>query len=89
MLESRIKHKHKVLKKTIKPAPVPVEEESPSTDYQDALPPLWPKAGEGLYAKLCPEDEDRAFLLDENDEEAFSHFGVDKFGKQISIPVSV
>ncbi|OTA06021.1 hypothetical protein A9Z42_0067440 [Trichoderma parareesei] len=89
VLESRIKHKHKVLKKTIKQAPVPVEEESPSTDYQDALPPLWPKAGEGLYAKLRPEDEDRAFLLDENDEEAFSHFGVDKFGKQISIPVSV
>ncbi|KAL7803591.1 hypothetical protein V8C44DRAFT_271627 [Trichoderma aethiopicum] len=89
VLESRIKHKHKVLKKTIKAAPVPQEEESPSMDYQDALPPLWPKAGEGLYAKLHPEDEDRAFLLDENDEEAFSHFGVDKFGKQISIPVSV
>ncbi|TFA98583.1 hypothetical protein CCMA1212_009621 [Trichoderma ghanense] len=89
VLESRIKHKHKVSKKTIKAAPIPQEEESPSMDYQDALPPLWPKAGEGLYAKLCPEDEDRAFLLDENDEEAFSHFGVDKFGKQISIPVSV
>ncbi|KAL6873085.1 hypothetical protein J3F83DRAFT_760101 [Trichoderma novae-zelandiae] len=88
VIESRVKHKHKVSKKTIKAAPISQEDESPSLDYQDALPPMWPRPGEGLYAKLRPEDEDRAFLLDENDEEAFSHFGVDKFGKQISIPVS-
>ncbi|KAL7935367.1 hypothetical protein V8C35DRAFT_299279 [Trichoderma chlorosporum] len=88
VLESRVKHKHKVSKKTIKLVSVPKEEESPSMDYDDSLPPMWPKAGEGMYAKLSPEDEDRAFLLDENDEEAFSHFGVDKFGKQIAIPVS-
>ncbi|UKZ79638.1 hypothetical protein TrVFT333_007398 [Trichoderma virens FT-333] len=88
VLEPRVKHKHKASKKTIKIASIPKEEESPLTDYRDSLPPMWPKAGEGLYAKLSPEDEDRAFLLDENDEEAFSHFGVDKFGKQIAIPVS-
>ncbi|PNP52293.1 hypothetical protein THARTR1_07073 [Trichoderma harzianum] len=88
VIESRVKHKHKTSKKTIKLAPIPLEEESPLMDYGDSLPPMWPKAGEGLYAKLSPEDEDRAFLLDENDEEAFSHFGVDKFGKQIAIPVS-
>lgn len=50
-----------------------------------SLPPTWPKAGEGLYAKLAPEDEDRAFLQDDNDEEAFSHFMVDRFGKQMAI----
>lgn len=88
VLESRVKHKHKTSKKTIKIAQIPLEEESPLMDYGDSLPPMWPKAGEGLYAKLSPEDEDRKFLLDENDEEAFSHFGVDKFGKQIAIPVS-
>ncbi|KAK4070463.1 hypothetical protein Trihar35433_4930 [Trichoderma harzianum] len=88
VLESRVKHKHKTSKKTIKIASIPLEEESPLMDYGDSLPPMWPKAGEGLYAKLSPEDEDRKFLLDENDEEAFSHFGVDKFGKQIAIPVS-
>ncbi|KAK4085321.1 uncharacterized protein Triagg1_311 [Trichoderma aggressivum f. europaeum] len=86
VIESRAKHKHKTSKKTIKIAPIPLEEESQLMDYGDSLPPMWPKAGEGLYAKLSPEDEDRAFLLDENDEEAFSHFGVDKFGKQIAIP---
>ena len=87
VLEPRMKHKHKSSKKTIKITSMPKEEESPLMD-RDSLPPMWPKAGEGLYAKLFPEDEDRAFLLDENDEEAFSHFGVDKFGKQIAIPVS-
>jgi hypothetical protein len=88
VLESRTKNRHKISKKTIKITPVIQTEESPLMDYRDSLPPMWPKAGEGLYAKLSPEDEDRAFLLDENDEEAFSHFGVDKFGKQIAIPIT-
>ncbi|RCI15568.1 hypothetical protein L249_3551 [Ophiocordyceps polyrhachis-furcata BCC 54312] len=53
------------------------------------LPPTWPRAGQGLYAKLPPEDEDRRFLVDDNDEEAFSHFLVDKLGRQavLSTPV--
>ncbi|KAH8131773.1 hypothetical protein LI328DRAFT_138380 [Trichoderma asperelloides] len=88
ILESRTKNKHKISKKMVKIAPVIQAEESPVMDDGDSLPPMWPKTGEGLYAKLSPEDEDRAFLLDDNDEEAFSHFGVDKFGKQIAIPVS-
>lgn len=50
----------------------------------DVLPPTWAKADEGLYAKLLlPDTEDNGFLLDENDEESFSHFLVDNFGKQI------
>ncbi|KAF7562209.1 hypothetical protein G7046_g1923 [Stylonectria norvegica] len=52
----------------------------------DVLPPTWARAGEGLYAKLAPETEDRGFLLDENDEESFSHFLVDGFGQQIVEP---
>lgn len=56
-------------------------------DLEDAPPPTWPRAGEGLYAKLVPETEDRGFLADENDEEAFSHFMVDKLGRQIIDPV--
>lgn len=54
---------------------------------EDAPPPTWPKAGEGLYVKLAPEINDRLFLADENDEEAFSHFMVDKIGRQIIDPV--
>ena len=52
----------------------------------ETLPPTWPKAGEGLYAKLPPETEDRALLMDENDDEAFSQFLVDKFGKPVAVP---
>lgn len=52
---------------------------------QVSLPPTWPRAGEGLYAKLPAEDEDREFLADDNDEEAFSHFMVDKMGKQMTV----
>lgn len=54
---------------------------------EDAPPPTWPKAGEGLYVKLVSEINDRLFLADENDEEAFSHFMVDKMGRQIIDPV--
>lgn len=54
---------------------------------EDAVPTTWPTAGEGLYAQLIPEVEDRKFLVEENDEEAFSHFMVDKMGRQIVQPV--
>lgn len=53
---------------------------------EDVLPPTWPKAGEGLYAKLLPETEDRTFLADENDGESFSQFMVDNFGKPMVVP---
>ncbi|UNI21157.1 hypothetical protein JDV02_007172 [Purpureocillium takamizusanense] len=59
------------------------EEVVAEEEEMDALPPTWPKAGEGLYAKLPPESEDRLLLEDDNDEEAFSHFMVDKGGKQM------
>ena len=62
---------------------VPQEEEVD----EDAPPPTWPKGGEGLYAKLVPETQDGSFLADSNDEEAFSHFMVDKMGRQIVDPV--
>lgn len=52
---------------------------------EDVLPPTWPKAGEGLYAKLPPETEDRRFLADDNDDESFSQFMVDNFGKPIIV----
>ncbi|RDA96023.1 hypothetical protein CP533_5804 [Ophiocordyceps camponoti-saundersi (nom. inval.)] len=52
---------------------------------ENSLPPTWPRAGQGLYAKLPPEDDDRSFLVDGNDEEAFSHFLVDKLGRQVLI----
>ncbi|PHH71422.1 hypothetical protein CDD80_5292 [Ophiocordyceps camponoti-rufipedis] len=54
-------------------------------EKDESLPPTWPQAGEGLYAKLPSEKEDGAFLVDDDDEEAFSHFMVDKVGKQIFV----
>jgi hypothetical protein len=54
---------------------------------EDGPPPKWPQPGQGLYMKLVPEVEDRLILADENDEEAFSHFMVDKLGRQIIDPV--
>ena len=69
----------KILKRT---RVIEVVADLPGEDY-DVMPPTWAKANEGLYAKIPPETEDRGFLLDENDEESFSHFLVDNFGKQI------
>lgn len=69
----------KILKRT---RVIEVVADLPGEDA-DVLPPTWAKANEGLYGKLLPETEDRLFLLDENDEESFSHFLVDSFGKQI------
>ena len=59
----------------------------PAEEDEYPLPPTWPKAGEGLYAKLVAETQDRTFLADGNDEGAFSHFMVDKMGRQIIDPV--
>ncbi|KFG87705.1 hypothetical protein MANI_112559 [Metarhizium anisopliae] len=52
---------------------------------EDVLPSTWPKAGQGLYSKLPPETEDRAFLADDNDDESFSHFMVDNLGKPMIV----
>lgn len=63
------------------------EEEEQGEYYEEYMPTTWPKAGEGMYAKLLPETEDSEFLVDGNDEEAFSHFMVDRLGRQIVEPV--
>ncbi|KAK7226104.1 hypothetical protein V2G26_014107 [Clonostachys chloroleuca] len=58
-----------------------------TNNEEDTLPPAWPRAGQGMYAKLVPEVEDRSLLKDDNDEGAFSHFMVSNMGKQIIEPV--
>ncbi|CAM1506838.1 Fc.00g064790.m01.CDS01 [Cosmosporella sp. VM-42] len=83
--KNRLKKTKKILKRT---RVIEVVTDVPDGE-EDVLPPTWPKANEGMYAKLPPETEDREFLLDENDEESFSQFMVDGFGKQIVEPVSV
>ncbi|KAG6002779.1 hypothetical protein E4U21_002769 [Claviceps maximensis] len=68
----------------------PVGEEGENENEEaeeDTLPPSWPKAGEGLYSKLPLETEDRTFLTDDNDEESFSQFMVDKTGNPIMVSV--
>ncbi|KAH7328738.1 hypothetical protein B0I35DRAFT_418201 [Stachybotrys elegans] len=83
----RIKQKVKTHKKTMK---IPRNTEPQANgllDVEDPLPPTWHKAGEGLYARLVPENEDRSFLTDCNDEEAFSQFMVDRMGRQVVEPL--
>lgn len=54
---------------------------------EDILPPLWPKVGHGLYAQLGPEEKD-AWMYDDDDGEAFSHWMVQGGnGTQIVPPV--
>ncbi|VUC27112.1 unnamed protein product [Clonostachys rosea] len=68
----------------------PAQEDVPlqlTNSEEDTLPPAWPRAGQGMYAKLVPEVEDRSLLKDDNDEGAFSHFMVSNMGKQIIEPV--
>jgi hypothetical protein len=70
--------------------PAPAVEDMPlqlTNNEEDTLPPAWPRAGQGMYAKLVPEVEDRSLLKDDNDEGAFSHFMVSNMGKQIIEPV--
>nr|XP_036582552.1 phd finger domain-containing protein [Colletotrichum truncatum]KAF6791256.1 phd finger domain-containing protein [Colletotrichum truncatum] len=74
------------VRKILKTAPAEVVDAA-ADDEDDLLPPSWSKAGQGLYAKLPPEKEDTHFLVDDNDEEAFSHFLVDRSGKQIMEPI--
>ncbi|KAF4581043.1 hypothetical protein GQ602_007180 [Ophiocordyceps camponoti-floridani] len=65
------------------PAPEPKAVDDENKD--ESLPTTWPRAGQGLYAKLASEKEDGALLVDDDDEEAFSHFLVDEFGKQVFV----
>jgi hypothetical protein len=78
-----MRQKQRNSKKIVKPSRALQLDAGVVYEKEDSLPPTWHKAGEGLYAKLVPEVEDRSFLVDDNDEEAFSHFMVDGSGKQI------
>lgn len=63
--------------------PVPVAPVADPTDGdEEVLPPLWPQPGAGLYAMLPSEKADWKYLEEENDE-AFSHFMVVVKGNQI------
>ncbi|KAG8350753.1 hypothetical protein FVEN_g11111 [Fusarium venenatum] len=88
LLNKAAKHKQKTTKKILKRTRViEVITSAPEEDNVNVLPPTWAKAGEGLYSKLLPETEDRSILMDDNDEESFSHFLVDRAGRQIMEPV--
>lgn len=51
---------------------------------EDVLPATWMRANEGMYSKLAADVDDGSLLVDENDEESFSHFMVDGLGKQVT-----
>ncbi|KAF4336282.1 hypothetical protein FBEOM_9834 [Fusarium beomiforme] len=97
--DEKPRHGHVLVNKAAKPKPkttkkilkrtrvIEVITSAPEEDNVDILPPTWAKAGQGLYSKLLPETEDRLLLMDENDEESFSHFLVDGAGRQIMEPV--
>ncbi|KAM0305534.1 hypothetical protein ACHAPM_001916 [Fusarium culmorum] len=90
LLNKAAKQKQKTTKKILKRTRViEVITSAPEEDNVNVLPPTWARAGEGLYSKLLPETEDRSILVDDNDEESFSHFLVDGAGRQIMEPVSV
>ncbi|KAH6898662.1 hypothetical protein B0T10DRAFT_555963 [Thelonectria olida] len=77
--KTKVKATKKILKRT---RVIEVITDAPGVN-EDRLPPTWPKANEGMYSKLASDIEDRSLLMDENDEESFSHFMVDSFGKQV------
>ncbi|GKT98786.1 hypothetical protein FLAG1_05519 [Fusarium langsethiae] len=88
LLSKAAKHKQKTTKKILKRTRViEVITSAPEEDNVNVLPPTWAKAGDGMYSKLLPETEDRSTLMDDNDEESFSHFLVDGAGRQIMEPV--
>ncbi|KAJ6783947.1 hypothetical protein PWT90_02130 [Aphanocladium album] len=91
LLNPRMRQKRKGVRKIVKIAAttesaektIVVQEEqdgSEEEEEEELLPPTWPKAGEGLYAELPPEDQDTLYLADDGDDEAFSHFMVDGLG---------
>ncbi|KAK8143635.1 hypothetical protein G3M48_006956 [Beauveria asiatica] len=88
LLNPRMRQKRKRVRKVLEISAAPAEaaagkavvlREMESED-EELLPPTWPRAGEGLYAALPPEDQDTLYLADEEDDEAFSHFMVDGLG---------
>ncbi|KAL2121012.1 hypothetical protein VTJ04DRAFT_5039 [Mycothermus thermophilus] len=49
----------------------------------DPLAALWPRVGEGMYARLPPDVEDDERLVDEGDYEAFSVIVYDERGRKV------
>ncbi|XWW96550.1 hypothetical protein V2A60_004527 [Cordyceps javanica] len=88
LLNPRMRQRRKVLRKVVKITTNSTTAEAPGKTVvlqeeeteEELLPPTWPKAGEGLYATLPPEEEDTQYLTDDGDDEAFSHFMVDGLG---------
>jgi hypothetical protein len=63
------------------PPQLPAQEED-SRESTPASPP-YPKAGQGLMAKLGPDEEDLEWLVDNNDFDAFSHVVYDATGERV------
>jgi hypothetical protein len=57
-------------------------ENSESRESTPASPP-YPKAGNGLMAKLGPDDEDLDWLVDNSDFDSFSHVVYDERGEKM------
>lgn len=85
LINPRMRQRHKSAKKSMNRSITfdtsTAEEGEIVVIQEDSIPASWPQAGQGLYAKLPPENEDNTYLVDENDEAAFSHFVVDNRGK--------
>lgn len=58
---------------------------SPGEESRESTPasPPYPKPGNGLMAKLGPDEEDMEWLVDTNDFDAFSHTIYDEHGDRI------
>ncbi|KAK4103451.1 hypothetical protein N658DRAFT_421047 [Parathielavia hyrcaniae] len=52
-------------------------------EESDPLAALWPRAGMGMYARLAPDTEDDARLVDAGDFEAFSVIVYDERGRKV------
>jgi len=60
---------------------LPVQDDD-SRESTPASPP-YPKAGNGLMAKLGPDDQDLEWLVDANDYDAFNHVVYDEAGEKV------
>jgi hypothetical protein len=71
------------------PPQLPAQDDD-SRDSTPASPP-YPKAGNGLMAKLGPDDQDLEWLVDADDYDAFNHVVYDQSGEKVEengVPVN-
>ncbi|KAL1836433.1 hypothetical protein VTJ49DRAFT_5154 [Mycothermus thermophilus] len=59
------------------------EHDDHEAEEYDPLAALWPRVGQGMYARLPPDVEDAARLVDEGDYEAFSVIVYDERGRKV------